>query len=183
MTQPTQDLRFLIANYDGTQNSKFPLGDKPTSIIVTGSGFGTKPSHTPAIFESFSGSSNGQLLSSYDSNWVAYADDGGVITTSNLRYAGAKSAYNDFTRGQFSTNYKQYPPTRSVFLSYWARICDFRSGYDGGVIKHGRFRLRAQRRGRVGKRGLRFEPGNHAVCGNATTWSTSRRMPIFSPMA
>jgi hypothetical protein len=110
----------------------------PQYLIVNGSGFGTKSANSPAIAEYFTGAANGQLLSSYSPSWVAYADDGGVITNLNPRYSGHKSGYNDYTRGEFSTNYKQYDPSRSVFLSYWARICDFRSGYDGGVIKHGR---------------------------------------------
>lgn len=138
MPQPTQDLTHLAQNADGTWNSKYPTGNKPPRIVVNGSGFGTKSSSSPAIFENFSGATDGQLLSAYDPTWVTYNGSGAIITDDNPRYSGHKSAFNDFSRGEFWTNYKGYPQTRSVYLSYWARINGFRETYDRGVIKHGR---------------------------------------------
>lgn len=107
-------------------------------ILVSGSGFGTKSAQSPAIVSNFNNASNGQLLSSFDPTWVSYNGSGAIITNQNPRYTGQKSAYNDFSRGEFYTNYRQYPQTRSVFLSYWARITGFRASYDFGVIKWGR---------------------------------------------
>lgn len=133
----------------------------PKLLTVLGTGFGTKPSNAPAISEYFTNAVDGQLLSSYSPDWVAYADDGGVVTESNPRYSGHKSAYNDFTRGEFSTNYKKYTPSRSVYLSYWARICGFRAGYDGGVIKHGRITSSAA----AGGGGVYNGEGNQAFGG------------------
>lgn len=51
MTQPNQDLRFLVVNEDGTKNSKFPTGNKPVKryIHLTGSGFGDAP--TKAVYQ------------------------------------------------------------------------------------------------------------------------------------
>ena len=138
MPQPTQDLTHLAQNADGTWNSKYPTGNKPPRIVVNGSGFGTKSSSSPAIFETFSGATDGQLLSAYDPTWVTYNGSGAIITDDNPRYSGHKSAFNDFSRGEFWTNYKQYPQTRSVYLSYWARHVGFRATYDRGIVKWGR---------------------------------------------
>ena len=85
----------------------------PTAYKVVGSGFGTKLAQTPAIVERFAGT-DGQLLSAYDPDWVVYDDDGGILTNANPRYTGALSVYNDYLRGQFATNYKQYPDRKSV---------------------------------------------------------------------
>jgi len=138
MTQPTQDLTHLVMNADGTWNSLYPTGNKPPRIVVNGSGFGTKSAQSPAIVSSFNSAADGQLLSSYDPAWVTYNGSGAVITDDNPRYTGQKSAFNDFSRGEFWTNYKQYTQTRSVYLSYWARVSGFRAGVDFGVIKWGR---------------------------------------------
>lgn len=110
----------------------------PTQYTVTGTGFGTKLAQRPAIVERFATGANGQLLSSYDPAWVVYDDDGGILTNSNPRYTGALSVYNDYLRGQFATNYKQYPQTRAVFLSYYVRVNGFVPTKDGGVTKYGR---------------------------------------------
>lgn len=138
MTQPTQDLTHLAMNSDGTWNSLYPTGNKPPRIVVNGSGFGTKSAQSPTIVSNFNNASNGQLLSSFDPTWVSYNGSGAIITNQNPRYTGQKSAYNDFSRGEFYTNYRQYPQTRSVFLSYWTRVSGFRAGVDSGIIKWGR---------------------------------------------
>ncbi len=108
----------------------------PTQYTVTGSGFGTKLAQTPAIVERFATGTEGQLVNTYDPTWIKYGSQniGAYITELNPRYSGAKSAANTFTRGEFSTNYKQYTPTRSVFLSYYSRISQWETP-DYGVIK------------------------------------------------
>jgi len=122
-------------NLDGKLQGSYNPDDY---ILVTGSGFGEKNAQTPAIFETFSSALSEQLVSTYNPNWVNYDGDGAVITTQNPRYSGQKSAYNDFSRGQFFSNYQKYAQTRSVFLSYWVRTSGFRVGQDNGVLKFGR---------------------------------------------
>lgn len=108
----------------------------PNTYKVVGSGFGTKLAQSPAIVERFSSGTEGVLVNTYDPTWTKFGAQnvGAYITGANARYAGGKSAANTFTRGQFSTNYKSYPQTRSVYLSYWARLANWTLD-DYGVIK------------------------------------------------
>lgn len=103
-------------------------------VVVRGSGFGSKPTQATALWETFQGEA-GQLLRDFDPSWVAYAGPGALITDLNPRFPGHRSAYSDFGRGQFWTNYRRYTPSRSVFLSMWVRAHNFRPGLDGGVAK------------------------------------------------
>jgi hypothetical protein len=103
-------------------------------VVVRGVGFGTKPAQAPALWETFQGEP-WQLLREFDPSWVAYAGSGALITDLNPRFPGHRSAYSDFSRGQFWTNYRRYTPSRSVFLSMWARTHNFRPGLDGGAAK------------------------------------------------
>lgn len=53
MPQPTQDLRFLAPNYDGSQNSLYPTGNKPqplNPITFTGANVGGEPTVVTAAY-------------------------------------------------------------------------------------------------------------------------------------
>lgn len=144
------DINFNFYRVDG--NPSLPLtsdatGIPPSSTItVVGSGFGTKPYSTPVTWETFGGGANGQLVSAYNSDWVPYSGDGGIITTQNQRFTGHKSAYNDPARNpnlsshsQFWTNYKTTTArkSRTRLISYWVRV-NHRAGVEDGQIKFAR---------------------------------------------
>lgn len=117
-------------NYDGPPANQ---------LILTGTGFGTKPHSTPITWELFNGV-DGQLVSEYDPKWVGFNGKvGGLISSLNPRYLGHKSAYNVATRDQFDTNYKTTLPRkgRTRFLSYYVRV-NYREDIEAGQVKFAR---------------------------------------------
>lgn len=111
---------------------------------VFGSGFGTKPATTPTLIEDFSSATDGQLVTSYSGSYPAYSDVGAIITASNPRYSGNKSAKNANNRPEFATNYVTYGATDKLFVSYWVRVSDVDTSYDYVQFKHGRITAATQ---------------------------------------
>jgi hypothetical protein len=107
------------------------------NLTITGTGFGTKPTQSPEMWETFDGGV-GELVKDYDATWVGYNSGiGAAITNSAARFAGQKSAYSNPDRGgDFLTNHKAFTPTDKVYLSMWVNVVSPRPAqYCGGVTK------------------------------------------------
>lgn len=129
----------LSLNPDTGYYDSVPWVRPADRIIVTGTGFGTKPFSEPITWETFNGTP-GDLVSAYDSNWVGYNGfSGGLISNLNPRFSGHKSAYNDASRAEFDTNFKTTTARkgRTRYLSYWTRV-NYRENIEAGQTKFAR---------------------------------------------
>ncbi len=108
------------------------------SIILGGSGFGTKSPAAPILWDKFEYGNNADTLDTFDT-WDAYIGDGGLITTATS-YSGTRSAYNyvdggTATRDFYTSNFF-FTPTDTIFYSYKQRW--LATDITGGITKFGR---------------------------------------------
>lgn len=110
------------------------------TITVSGSGFGIKATPAPAIYEDWSGATNGQLVSAFDPDWTAYAGgvEGALITNTDS-VEGGVCAQNTTLRDGFDTNHKSITPTDTMFASAFMKIKGAREAVSSyAIIKHHR---------------------------------------------
>ncbi len=109
----------------------------PGRVVVTGTGFGTKPFSSQQIWETFGGSV-GTLVKDYSALWEPYNGSiGAVITDLDSRYSGHRAAYSDPSRGgDFLTNHLTFAQSDKVYVSRYQRVHSYRGdGHSGGVTK------------------------------------------------
>lgn len=145
MTQPNQDRRNWLSNPSGYKYAfdsiaggrNTPYSGMPYRVTSTSSRFGTKIQQSPQIWDQFKSLEDGKELKKVNPHWhpkdgtlttYTYAGDGRVVGGKAVRSRPSVD-------GQFATNYRKFTPSKTVRLSYWIKLQNYRVGSDTGVFK------------------------------------------------
>jgi hypothetical protein len=91
------------------------------TVTVRGSGFGTKPTAAPVLWDNFEGGNSGSLIQGAAApvgRWDTGAGSENPVYSTAKAHSGAKSAYNNFVNNYNSSLAKNMTFTR-LYMDFW----------------------------------------------------------------
>ena len=108
------------------------------SITIVGSGFGSKATAAPMLWDTFdaAGGVDGDVLYQVDSNWHQYSSYGGSTYENTESHSDSLSAANT-TGGLVTSYYDIATHTDTLYVTHWwkAANVDIGTGTDYGIVK------------------------------------------------